>query len=179
MLFLDGLSGCHPPIRLPMDDCPSIGGLQYGNWDRIAKRGSVGAGQGDSTKAARTAFAYIILTTAVIPAAAEEFFFRGFVMSSLKKSVGPLLQILISGAVFGAFHVISGSVLSIEKFLPTTFLGLVLGWVAYRTGSLYPGILLHAMHNALMFSLAFYDTWLLERGWVLAKANTSLGPICW
>ena len=115
--------------------------------------------------------AYVILVAGVLPAIAEEFFFRGFVMSSLQKSLRPVWQVLLSGLIFGGFHVINGSVLSIERFMPATFLGIVLGWVAYRTGSLWPGILLHAMHNGLMFSLSFYEGWLTEHGWGIGDSD--------
>jgi len=34
--------------------------------------------------------------------------------------------------------------------MPTTFLvGLVLGWLAVRSGSILPGIVCHAVHNAM------------------------------
>ena len=37
------------------------------------------------------------------------------------------------------------------------FLGLVLGFVAIRTGSLWPGVLLHAIHNGLIFWLTRFS----------------------
>ena len=55
--------------------------------------------------------------------------------------------------------------MALERFFPTAILGLALGWVAWRTDSLWPGVLLHAMHNGLMFTIVHYEKWLLENGW--------------
>ncbi len=112
--------------------------------------------------------AMILVTSAILPAIAEEFFFRGFVLSSLQR-FSMVRQILLSGFLFGLFHVLSGNSLAIERLIPTTFLGIVLGWIACTTRSLYPGIAFHAIHNGLMFTLAYYETWLSERGWGVAE----------
>ena len=99
-------------------------------------------------------FWVVLLTGAVAPAIAEEFFFRGFVMSAFRSKLSAYRSVLFSSLLFGLFHVIAGSVLSIEKFLPTIILGVALGYVAIRTDSLWPGILLHTLHNGLIFSMS-------------------------
>jgi ABC-2 type transport system permease protein/sodium transport system permease protein len=99
-------------------------------------------------------FWVVLLTGAIAPAIAEEFFFRGFVLSAFRSKLTAFHSVLFSSLLFGLFHVIAGSVLSIEKFLPTIILGVALGFVAIRTGSLLPGILLHALHNGLVFSMS-------------------------
>ncbi len=99
-------------------------------------------------------FWVVLLTGALAPAIAEEFFFRGFVLSAFRSKLSGFRSVLLSSLLFGLFHVIAGSVLSIEKFLPTIILGLAIGYVAIRTGSLLPGILLHALHNGLVFSMS-------------------------
>jgi ABC-2 type transport system permease protein/sodium transport system permease protein len=106
---------------------------------------------------AKIPFWMILVTSAIIPALAEEFFFRGYVMSALRSRLKPMRAVLYSALIFGLFHVINGSVLSIERFIPTMFLGLVLGFVAIRTGSLWPGVLLHAIHNGLIFWLTRFS----------------------
>ncbi len=99
-------------------------------------------------------FWVVLLTGAVAPAIAEEFFFRGFVLSAFRTKLSAFRSVLFSSLLFGLFHVIAGSVLSIEKFLPTIILGIAIGYVAVRTGSLFPGILLHTLHNGLVFSMS-------------------------
>ena len=103
-----------------------------------------------------------LLTLAVIPAICEEFFFRGYLLSAFRRQMSPGLSILLTGALFGLFHVIA--MLAFERFIPTFFLGLVLGWVCYRTGSLYPGIVLHTTHNALIISMQTYQKELAKLG---------------
>jgi len=99
-------------------------------------------------------FWVVVLTGAIAPAIAEEFFFRGFVLSAFRSKLSGFRSVLFSSVLFGLFHVIAGSVLSLEKFLPTIILGLAIGYVALRTGSLWPGILLHALHNGLIFTMS-------------------------
>jgi ABC-2 type transport system permease protein/sodium transport system permease protein len=102
-------------------------------------------------------FWMIFVTSALVPALAEEFFFRGYVLSAFRNRISPLRAVLYSALIFGLFHVINGSVLSLERFFPTTLLGLALGFVAIRTHSLWPGVLLHAIHNGLLFWLTRFS----------------------
>ncbi len=94
----------------------------------------------------------ILITGAIAPGLAEEFFFRGFVLSAFQTKLSGRRSVIASAILFGVFHIVSGSVLSLERFLPSTILGLAIGTVAWRTGSLWPGMILHAVHNALVFS---------------------------
>ena len=103
-------------------------------------------------------FWIILVTSAIVPAFAEEYFFRGYVLSAFRNRVSSLRAILYSALIFGLFHVITGSMLSLERFFPSTLLGLFLGFVAIRTGSLWPGVLLHAIHNGLVFWLTRFST---------------------
>jgi ABC-2 type transport system permease protein/sodium transport system permease protein len=107
---------------------------------------------------------WIWLTLAIVPAVAEELFFRGLVLSGLQR-LGSFRAVVISALLFGIFHVATGSMLMVERLLPSTFLGLLLGWIAVRTGSLWPGVIVHALHNGFMLSLSHFEPWLIERGW--------------
>lgn len=103
----------------------------------------------------------ILFVFAITPAVCEEVLFRGFVLSSLNK-YSRLWAILLSSLLFGLMHVLTSNVLAVERFLPTTFMGLLLGWVAVRTGSLWPGMILHAMHNGLLLSVSHFQEELKE-----------------
>ena len=48
--------------------------------------------------------------------------------------------------------------------LPSTLLGLVLGWVCWRTKSVFPGMLLHATHNGLLLLIGRYQDDLAKVG---------------
>ncbi len=104
---------------------------------------------------------YIILTMAIVPAVFEELFFRGFLLSALLERFTPRRSLICSAVLFGVFHVIVTSALAIERFLPSTCMGLVLGWICYRTGSVLPGMVLHAFHNGLLVTIGYYQQWLL------------------
>lgn len=113
----------------------------------------------------------ILLAMAVTPAVCEEFYFRGYLMSALQKSTRPSIAIAVSALLFGVFHVVATSDLSPLKFFPSTFMGLILGWVCYRTHSVLPGMLLHATHNGLLLMVAYYQDELKSRGWGVAEQS--------
>ena len=97
------------------------------------------------------------LCLAVVPAVCEEFFFRGMLQRSLLKNGAAWKAILISALVFGGFHTISNSVVAIDRLIPTTLVGLVLGYLAYKSNSILPGMFLHAIHNACVSYLALFS----------------------
>lgn len=98
----------------------------------------------------------ILFVFAITPAVCEEFLFRGFVLSSLHK-YSAAWAIAVSAVLFGLMHVLTSNVLAVERFLPTTFMGLILGFIAVRSASLWPGMLVHALHNGLLLCLSHYS----------------------
>ncbi len=96
---------------------------------------------------------------AVIPAICEELFFRGFLFRAFR-SAAPRSSawgaIAGTAVLFGLFHVLVRDVLLLERFLPTALMGLALGWVAARTGSTLPGMVLHVLHNSTLLLLPLW-----------------------
>jgi membrane protease YdiL (CAAX protease family) len=90
----------------------------------------------------------IVAITAVIAAPiSEEFFFRRILLGWLDArfpSPGGRVAILVSAVAFGLSHLGQGL-----AWLPLVGLGVVLGELAYRRGSIVPAILLHALFNAV------------------------------
>lgn len=120
----------------------------------------------------------IAISLSVVPAICEEWFFRGMLLRSLLKSSKPLKAILVSAAVFGSFHVLSSSVIAIDRFIPTALIGVILGYLAYKSNSIFPGILLHAISNAIVVFLAYYQPTLTQRfDWFPAEQDGV--PITW
>ncbi|MEM1224478.1 MAG: ABC transporter permease subunit/CPBP intramembrane protease [Planctomycetota bacterium] len=119
----------------------------------------------------------LLATLAAAPALIEEWCFRGFLFSALRNSFSARQTIWITAFLFGMFHVFVGGTLLIERFAPTMMLGLILGWVASRTGSVWPGITLHFLHNALLELVGRYH----ERFEFLSQGYESTGhlPISW
>ena len=102
---------------------------------------------------------------AIAPAVCEEFFFRGMLQRSLLKNGTPWKAIVISALVFGGFHTINNSVIAIDRLIPTTLVGFVLGYLAYKSDSILPGILLHAIHNGCVSYLAYFQKQLEQQPW--------------
>ena len=105
------------------------------------------------------------LCLAIAPAVCEEFFFRGMLQRSLLKNRSPWKAIAISALVFGGFHTINNSVVAIDRLIPTTLVGLVLGYLAYKSNSILPGVILHAIHNACVSYLAYFQQQLAQQPW--------------
>ncbi|HBV63781.1 MAG TPA: CPBP family intramembrane metalloprotease domain-containing protein [Rhodopirellula sp.] len=99
----------------------------------------------------------LIAVFALTPAVIEELCFRGYLFSAIRGAASPLRTVLITALLFGLFHVLTGSALLIERFVPSTLMGLIIGWVAYRTGSVYPGIVIHFVHNGLLNTVLYYQ----------------------
>ncbi len=82
----------------------------------------------------------ICLSVAVVPALLEEFVVRGVTMQPLRK-YGDKFAIIVSAFFFSILH---GNMLQI----PYTFVGgLVLGYLAIKTKSLWPPMILHFVNN--------------------------------
>jgi sodium transport system permease protein len=107
----------------------------------------------------------VLMALAVAPAVCEELLFRGYLLRALLAATSERNAIVVSAALFGVFHVLTTDALAAGRLLPSTFLGLILGWVAWRTASVLPGMLLHAIHNGLLLALAYYRDQLTARGW--------------
>ena len=81
---------------------------------------------------------------------AEEIVFRGAILRTLlgiMSKKNHWVAIMISAAIFGAVH---GNQ---AQFVNALLMGLILGWMYYRTGSLVPGILLHWVNNTMAYVL--------------------------
>jgi sodium transport system permease protein len=98
----------------------------------------------------------IVVALGIVPGICEELFFRGFLFRGLQTRFRPWITIGLTAILFGVFHVILAGGVAIERVLPSTLMGLLLGWVAYRSGSVLPGMLLHVLHNSTLLWLVSY-----------------------
>lgn len=110
----------------------------------------------------------VLLAVAVGPAVCEELFFRGYLLSALAGKFSVRRAIVVSALVFGLFHLLMQGVVAPERFVSSTLLGLVLGWVCVRSGSIGPGVLLHAAHNGFLASVMYFQPLLESWGWGVA-----------
>jgi sodium transport system permease protein len=87
-----------------------------------------------------------VLVFALMPAITEEFAFRGYILTGLERTYQKGTAILLSALLFGFLHVL----LSLfQQLFGATLLGLVLGLIAIKSRSLWPGVLFHFLNNAL------------------------------
>jgi membrane protease YdiL (CAAX protease family) len=81
----------------------------------------------------------------------EEIFFRSFFFGGLRSRMPFAAAAVIAAAIWGLFHYTGpdswGVVLQLGVF------GVVLSWLYERTGSIWPPIAVHAVNNAIAFSI--------------------------
>ena len=87
-----------------------------------------------------------VLVLVVIAPFCEEFLFRGFIFGALRNWRGPIVAALLTGILFGAVHV--GSAPAVD-LVPLAVLGVILCAIRQLTGSVYPGIVMHAFNNSV------------------------------
>ena len=85
----------------------------------------------------------------------EELFFRGVLLRALARLfgtfggwVGPALAIVVTGVLFGLAHAESLQLLGLAVF------GIILSFVAYRTGRLGMNMVAHATFNLMALAAA-------------------------
>lgn len=84
------------------------------------------------------------LALCVMPAIAEELLFRG-AFQGLMRPCGSAAAIFAPALLFGVLH------LDLAQGLTAFACGVFLGWLAERSGSILPGMLLHLVNNTLAF----------------------------
>jgi membrane protease YdiL (CAAX protease family) len=88
--------------------------------------------------------AVVVLAAPVV----EELTFRGLGFTLLAR-YGNLVALVVTSAAFAAAH-------GLVNGFPALFLfGMAVGFLRLRTGSIYPGMLLHGSFNALALAVAF------------------------
>ena len=85
-----------------------------------------------------------IISITIMAPLVEELLFRGAIQGyMLRKGMKPLNAILIASAIFGIVHMNPIQI-------PFAFaIGLIFGWLYYRTGSVVPGIVGHFINNSI------------------------------
>jgi uncharacterized protein len=91
-----------------------------------------------------------LINIALVPAICEEIMFRGYVQSAFEKSWGVWPAILVSGLLFGLFHI------QLTNLLPLATLGILLALVTWLSGSLLPAIVAHFINNGSAVLLGTY-----------------------
>lgn len=101
----------------------------------------------------------LFLVLALSPGICEELFFRGAVLSGLRRDLSHWKVVLWQALLFGAVHA------SIYRFAPTAVLGAILAIITLRSRSLFPAILLHTAYNGVLV--------------LSGTAESDDGPLAW
>ncbi len=89
----------------------------------------------------------VVFLMAAVPAVCEELAFRGFIFGGLVREKRHFRAVLVSAIFFGISHGV------LQQSIAATIMGLLLGFIALRTGSVLPGMLIHFTNNALSVSM--------------------------
>ena len=93
-----------------------------------------------------------LLVIALIPAIGEELTFRGVLQQALVRGTkNAHVAIILSAAIFSFIH------FQFYGFLPRMFLGLLLGYLFYYSGSIWTSILMHFVNNGTAVVVAYLD----------------------
>ena len=85
------------------------------------------------------------ITIGLLAPVAEEVVFRGAILKSLLTKYRPWLAIVLSAVIFSVGHLNPAQ-------MPHAFLiGLLLGWMYWRTGSILPGMAYHWANNSAAY----------------------------
>ena len=82
-----------------------------------------------------------LLNVAVVPAICEEVLFRGYVLRAFEKSWGIVTAMIVSGIIFGMFH------MQLGNLLPLAALGIILALMTWLSGSIWPAVVAHFLNN--------------------------------
>ena len=99
----------------------------------------------------RMGYGASILIVALLPAVCEELLFRGFLYSSFEARMTQGKAIVLVSVIFGLYH------MNVVQSTTTAVIGLAICYLSAQSESLFPGILMHFLNNALSVTLTFYS----------------------
>lgn len=88
-------------------------------------------------------FLSTLFVVAIAPAICEELMFRGYIFSAFEKRLKMVYAVLLTALLFGAYH------MSAVKVFTTAFIGGIICVSAYYTQSIFTGIIMHFLNNAI------------------------------
>ena len=91
------------------------------------------------------------LALGILAPLAEEVVFRGAILRLLLTMFDKRwywVPIVISALLFGAIHG------NLQQFVHASLIGLILGWMYYRTDSIVPGVLFHWVNNSAAYAIS-------------------------
>ena len=112
---------------------------------------------------------YVICVVAA-PAFIEEIIFRGIVMQSLRR-FGDIFALVASSLIFGIFH------LNLIQMPYAFIMGLCIGYLVMRSGSLWVGVIIHFVNNGVAVAFEFLYPHMTEETWYFANTVYNLACV--
>lgn len=113
----------------------------------------------------------VVAILAIIPALCEELFFRGLLLSGLSVSLRKWTAITVAALLFAVFHFM------LIKFAVTGVLGFLLGYLCWQSRSIFPGMIVHMLHNGLAALSLFHPEWTAALGINESESSAHLPPL--
>lgn len=113
----------------------------------------------------------VIISSALFPAICEETAFRGVLFGTLQNKCRILVAVLITGAVFGLYH------MNLIKFFVVGFFGCILAYAVYKTGSIAVSMWMHFLNNLFSVLLTFYEDQMASVFPILFRENLGMGEL--
>ena len=97
----------------------------------------------------RLEISLLVFNAVILAPLWEELIYRGCFFGLLKSRWGVFPALVFSSVIFSCSH------FSLAAFLPLLIVGMAIGYVYHRTGSLYFAIFFHALFNGLSMTIQF------------------------
>ncbi len=95
----------------------------------------------------------LVAVTSPLQAAAEEFFFRGYLLQTVSSAAkNAWVGIIATAALFALLHGVQNPALFVDRFA----FGLLAGWLVLATGGLEAGIAAHVANNLLAYCYGLF-----------------------
>ena len=91
-----------------------------------------------------------IVGVGVLAGVCEELFYRGPLQAAFTKALRPWPAIVIVGILFGAIH------MDLAGLPLRAALGVLLGWIVWRGGSIYPAMLAHGLFDSTSIAMVWW-----------------------
>ena len=99
----------------------------------------------------------LLFVIAVVPAVCEELAFRGFILSGFRQSGHKWRPIIYTALFFALSHAI------LQQSIVAFVMGIVIGYLAVQTNSIWPCMVYHMFHNGMQMSIGRLTPELLAR----------------
>lgn len=113
--------------------------------------------------------AALFLVVAVLPAVCEEALFRGFLFGSMKEKWKPVTAIVVSGIIFGVYH------MSLIKAVTISIFGIALAFAVECSGCIFVSMLMHFCNNGVSVMVSSYPKQMEKMLPFLFETKTSVG----